>query len=144
MRKNLPQSGARVDNALLVLLGVLMIVSVSCLVWNTYASTSNSESFKQPLILYFFVLDGCGWCDKLKPEIIKVQQDMQQSSSVQVRILQFPPQTEAERQLGRYYSVNSFPAIILSRADQSKFWTYPTSSARDAQSIQQWVTQVSQ
>ena len=138
MAKTVPHH-ASVQTALMVLLGLLLVASVGCLLWNAYG---NTESFDQPLILYFFVLDGCGWCDKLKPEITKVQQDMQQSSAVQVQIVQFPPQNDADQKLGQYFSVNSFPAIILARADQSKFWTYPNSSPRDSQSIQQWVAEV--
>lgn len=132
------------------LLSVLLIVSLGYLVYSNrdlWSKGTADESFDnyatgsaRPYVLYLFLMDGCGWCDRFKPEVAVLQnatQDPDFGKNVEVRIVSSPADDDAE-QLARDFSVQSFPSIILSTRDQSKFWVYHASSDRTSAAIQQW------
>lgn len=93
--------------------------------------------------LYFFLMDGCGWCDKLKPAVTaihnKISSDSQWNSKVDVMVVQIPTDDAQARDLQKEFSVNAFPTIVLSLKDRSKYWTYQSAQERTEEAILQWV-----
>lgn len=145
----------------IVVLSVLLAASLSYLVysnWNRIRSlfrpryASGTEKFDNyssgdpQMVLYIFLMQGCGWCDKIKGEVAALQNiamtDHNFGKLVDVRVLNFPTNDSSELQLGRDFDVQGFPAIVLSKKDQSKFWKYHNTSERTAASIKQWAMEL--
>lgn len=149
-RSRTPCSSSSIDTLLITVLVVLLFVVLGYLVYtNSGLFTSDhedaTENYEEPAdnVLYFFLMQGCGWCDKLKPELSAVQAKIAGHAAlkrlVAVRIVQFPAEDAQSRELAREFSVEAFPTIVLSRADHSKFWVYHATQERTAEAIVQWV-----
>jgi thiol-disulfide isomerase/thioredoxin len=130
-------------------LTLLLIASFAYLVYSNWdlITPNRSERFdnyethaSRPYVLYLFLMDGCGWCYRVKPDVALLQnasQDPEFGKNIEVRVVRAPADNDAE-QLARDFSVQAFPSIVLSTRDQSKFWVYHSSSERSAAAITQW------
>lgn len=96
--------------------------------------------------IYVFLMDGCGWCDKFKPEVgvltSKISSDPSLQQKFDVKIVNFPSVSSAEKQLMRDFSIEAFPSVVVATSDTSKFWTYHGSEERTAAKVLQWAQSV--
>lgn len=133
---------------------VLIIVLTSLLLASLlYILLTDSEPFCNELFsqsekktIFIFLMDGCGWCTKFKPEVSVLTSRVSEDSSLQkkfdVRVINFPSVSPSDKQLMRDFSVDAFPAIVLSTSDQAKFWNYHGSEERSAERILQWAQNI--
>lgn len=136
---------------LVCVLSFLLIASIAYLLTSSGKEnfeesdqTSSIEGTKR--ILYVFIMDGCGWCDKFKPELNiimgKISSDSNLMKKLDVKVIKFPSKSSSDKQLMKDFSVEGFPSIVLSTPDQSKFWMYHSSDERTAEKVLQWAQSV--
>jgi thiol-disulfide isomerase/thioredoxin len=139
-----------IDTVLVTLLTTLLIASFAYLLWynckkGVICSVENYSNSQDKLVLYFFLMHGCGWCDKLKPHLTSLQQtvasDPKLNSKIDITVVQVPTDVADERDALKEFAVNAFPTIVLSKKDHSKYWTYHSSQERTSESILQWVSE---
>lgn len=142
-----------IDTILITVLIALLLITLGYLLYNVFGRKQGVEKYADDTdtrdpgehVLYFFLMNGCGWCDQLKPhmeQIINLQQtDADFSKLVQIRTIVFPTSEGDEQQLAKDFGVQAFPTIVLTRADKSKYWVF-SAPERTAQRIQDWVTSV--
>lgn len=108
-----------------------------CRSWEGYAQEESAR-----YVIHVFLMDGCGWCDKFKPEVSvltsRLSSDPGLHKRFSLKIVNFPTQSDADKQLMKDFSVEGFPSIVLSTSDLSKFWMFHSSEERTAARVLQW------
>jgi thioredoxin-related protein len=141
-----------VDTILITVLVALLLVTLGYLLFTVFSQKrltfeKYAEDTRDPgdHVLYFFLMNGCGWCDQLKPHVEKItnlqQVDAEFAKLVSVRTIVFPTSDGDEQQLAKDFGVQAFPTIVLSRENKTKYWVF-SSPERTAERIQDWVTSV--
>lgn len=95
------QSGGRSFKIAAILLVAIIALGV------LYIFLKKREGFEQQVKVTFFYMNGCGWCDKFKPEWDKFKKTAGSSvETAEVEAEQMTPEQQAK--------VRGFPTIIIS------------------------------
>lgn len=144
------RSISRSSGCHMLLVAVLSTLLVASLLYVMYtAAVCGSRAVERfateadpRLTIFVFLMEGCGWCDKFKPELSKLTSKLSSDSTVgdrfELRVIRFPTQSAADRQLMKDFSVEGFPTIVLATSDQAKFWVYYANEERTAEKVLEW------
>jgi thioredoxin-related protein len=132
----------------IAVLCVLLLASLGALAMCLYRYKQRVEQFDnyrgKEHVLYVFLMDGCSWCERFKPELAVLKKNGGDAFAqhVDVRVVSFPAASSEDERLFNDFSVQSFPTFVLSTNDQSKFWIYHNASERTAEAIKQWAVKL--
>jgi thiol-disulfide isomerase/thioredoxin len=84
---------------------IVCIVVLLIVLFYAYACFSKSKS---AVTIFLFYRDGCGWCEKLKPEWQKFAKMHKGSTDVEIRAIN----SQDNAQMADAYGVNGVPHIV--------------------------------
>lgn len=87
------------------------------------------EKFQStPPIIYFYYMNGCGWCEKMKPEWAKCEQKAKTKGFITKKV----SADEAGDKLEQL-NINGFPAFVIEK--NGKEVVYPSNNPRTADGL---------
>lgn len=110
--KNLKKNS---ENILITVLVVVLLVLVVVYVMK------NREGFKaeKNVVLYFFHVDWCGYCQKAKPEVAKLDEELKSNNGMcdNVKVELNSVNAEEDTKLAEQHNVRAYPTCILEKAN---------------------------
>ena len=115
--KNLKKmfSAKNSENLLITLLVVVLLVLVVVYVMK------NREGFeaKKSVVVYFFHVDWCGYCQKAKPEVAKFDENLKSNNNMvgDVKVEFNSVNAEEDTKLAEQHNVRAYPTCVLEKAN---------------------------
>lgn len=115
--KNLKKmfSAKNSENLLITLLVVVLLVLVVVYVMK------NREGFeaKKSVVVYFFHVDWCGYCQKAKPEVAKFDETLKSNNNMvgDVKVEFNSVNAEEDTKLAEQHNVRAYPTCVLEKAN---------------------------
>jgi len=111
--KNLKKNS---ENILITLLVVVLLVLVVVYVMK------NREGFKdnkKKVVILFFHVDWCGYCQKAKPEVAKLEEELKSNNGMcdNVKVELNSVNAEEDTKLAEQHNVRAYPTCILEKAN---------------------------
>lgn len=111
--KNLKKNS---ENILITLLVVVLLVLVVVYVMK------NREGFKdnkKKVVILFFHVDWCGYCQKAKPEVAKLEEELKSNNGMceNVNVDLKSVNAEEDTKLAEQHNVRAYPTCILEKAN---------------------------
>lgn len=101
-----------------ILIGVLVLVLLVLVV--VYVM-KNREGFdaKKAVVVYFFHVDWCGYCQKAKPEVAKLEEDLKSNNNMvgNVKVEFKSVNAEEDAKLAEQHNVRAYPTCVLEKAN---------------------------
>lgn len=107
--------GKNSENLLIALLVVVLLVLVVVYVMK------NREGFeaKKAVVVYFFHVDWCGYCQKAKPEVAKFDENLKSNNNMvgDVKVELNSVNAEEDTKLAEQHNVRAYPTCVLEKAN---------------------------
>ena len=107
--------GKNSENLLIALLVVVLLVLVVVYVMK------NREGFeaKKSVVVYFFHVDWCGYCQKAKPEVAKFDENLKSNNNMvgDVKVELNSINAEEDTKLAEQHNVRAYPTCVLEKAN---------------------------
>jgi len=88
------------------------------------AALKRAEKEKKPMLLLFTGSDWCGWCKKLKKEVLDTKEFRELESKIILVYLDFPAQKKQDADikeqnagLSRQFQISGYPATVIVSPD---------------------------